>query len=75
MNGKEFKRIREKLGLERSDLADVFGMSGYMAISNIENGSRNPGPVLVVVMKTLDAVPLKRAQEIIELMRKFGHGS
>ncbi|MDZ4663104.1 MAG: helix-turn-helix domain-containing protein [Pseudomonadota bacterium] len=75
MNGKEFKRIRERLDLERSELAEVFGMSGYMAIANIENGSRNPGPILGVLMKTLDAVPLKRAKEIIELLRKFGHGS
>lgn len=75
MHGKEFKRIREKMDLERAEFAEIFGMSGSMAIANIENGSRNAGPVLVVLMKTLDAVPLKRAQEIIELLRKFGNGS
>lgn len=63
------------MGLERTEFAEIFGMSGSMAIANIENGSRNAGPVLVVLMRTLDAVPIKRALEIVELLRKFGHGS
>jgi transcriptional regulator with XRE-family HTH domain len=75
LTGKEFKRIREKIGLEREDFAKLFGMSGYMAIANIENGSRRAGPTMVVLMRTLDAIPTKRAQEFLDFMRKFGHDS
>ena len=75
MTGKEFKKIREKLGLEIAELAAIFGMSGYMAIANIENGSRNPGPLMAVLMRTLNAIPAKKAHEIIELLKEFGHGS
>ena len=72
MSGKEFKKIREKFKLSREDFASIFGFSGYMSIANIENGSRNPGPVLTVLMRTLNALPEKKAHEIIELLRAYG---
>jgi transcriptional regulator with XRE-family HTH domain len=75
VTGKEFKRIRQKIGLERNDFATLFGMSGYMAIANIENGSRRAGPTMVVLMRTLDAIPIKRAHEFLDFMRKYGHES
>ena len=72
MDGKKFQKIREKLGLSREEFASIFGLSGSMAISNIENGFRNAGPTLAVLMRTLDAIPTKRALEIIELVKKHG---
>ncbi|MBX3020176.1 MAG: helix-turn-helix transcriptional regulator [Bdellovibrionales bacterium] len=72
LDGKRFQKIRERLGLSREELAELFGLSGYMAISNIENGTRNAGPTLAVVMRTLDAIPLKKAQDIIEAIKKHG---
>jgi transcriptional regulator with XRE-family HTH domain len=72
LDGDKFQKIREKLGLSREEAAEIFGLSGYMAISNIENGTRNAGPTLVVILRTLDAIPLKRALQIIELIKKHG---
>lgn len=68
----EFKRIREKLNLSRNEFAKLFGLSGYMAVSNIENGHRNPNKLAIILLLTLDALPAKRANEIIELMRRHG---
>lgn len=75
IDGKQFQKIRETLGLSREDLASVFGLSGYMAVSNIENGSRNAGPTLAVIMRTLSALPIKKSKEIIEAIKKHGRKS
>ena len=72
MKAAEFQRIREKLKLNRDEFADVFGFAGYKSVSNIENGIRNPSALAIIILRTLDALPAKRANEIIELMRRYG---
>lgn len=72
LSGKQFQKIREKLGLSREELAELFGLSGYMAISNIENGTRNAGPTLVVMMRVLNSLSVKKAQELIEAIKTHG---
>lgn len=72
MKAEEFHRIRDKLGLDRNEFAEVFGLAGYMSVSNIENGIRNPSKLTIILLRTLDAIPLQRAKDLIELMRRHG---
>lgn len=72
MKAKEFKRIRMKLKLDRHEFAEVFGLSGYMAVANIENGSRNPSKLTIIILRILDVLPANRANDFIELMRRYG---
>ena len=72
MKSEEFQRIREKLELDRNEFAEVFCLAGYMSVANIENGVRNPSKLTIILLRTLDAIPLARAKEIIELMRRHG---
>ncbi len=73
MKAEEFQRIREKLELDREQFAEVFGLAGYKSVSNIENGIRNPSKLTIILLRTLDAIPLKRAHDIIELLRRHGN--
>lgn len=72
MKAEEFHRIRDKLGLDRNEFAEVFGLAGYMSVANIENGIRNPSKLTIILLRTLDAIPLQRAKDLIELMRRHG---
>lgn len=72
MKAEEFHRIRDKLGLDRNEFAEVFGLAGYMSVANIENGIRNPSKLTIILLRTLDAIPLQRAKNLIELMRRHG---
>lgn len=72
MKAEEFVRIREKLELDRNEFAEVFGLAGYMSVANIENGVRNPSKLTIILLRTLDAIPLQKAKDIIELMRRHG---
>lgn len=72
MKVEEFHRIRDKLGLDRNEFAEVFGLAGYMSVANIENGIRNPSKLTIILLRTLDAIPLQRAKDLIELMRRHG---
>lgn len=72
MKAEEFHRIRDKLGLDRNEFAEVFGLAGYMSVANIENGIRNPSKLTIILLRTLDAIPLQRSKDLIELMRRHG---
>ena len=72
MKAEEFHRIRDKLGLDRNEFAEVFGLAGYMSVANIENDIRNPSKLTIILLRTLDAIPLQRAKDLIELMRRHG---
>lgn len=71
MKAAEFRAIRERLGMNRDQLAEVLGLSGYKAIANIELGIRNPSRLTAMVLKILDSLPRKRTEELIELLRRF----
>lgn len=70
MKPEEIRVIREKFGMDRNEFAETFGLSSYTSISNIELGHRNPSKLLIIILKTLDALPSSKAKELIALMRK-----
>lgn len=64
MNGSEFKMIRQQLGLTQEELSEVLCLAGKKVISNIENGTRNPSLLTIVLMHLLQRLPLKRSKEL-----------
>ena len=69
------RRIRKKLGLDRHEFADTFGLSGYKTVSNIEFDLRRPSQLTIILLRLFDQVSLRRAKWIMSLMRKYGHDS
>jgi DNA-binding XRE family transcriptional regulator len=65
----KFKAIRENLGLNQDELAQVLGLSGKTAVSNIETGVRNPNKLAMAVMEILNESSPRRAKELIELLK------
>lgn len=72
MDGDEMKRIRTKLGLTQIQLAELLGMTTRNAIANIETGTRNPGKLVAIMLRVLDSLPKRKAEELVELMLKHG---
>lgn len=70
MKPEEIREIREKFGLDRNEFAEIFGLSSYTSVSNIELGHRNPSKLLIIVLKVLNAIPVSKANELIALMKK-----
>jgi hypothetical protein len=70
MKGSEMRRIREKLGLSRDEFATIFGLAGYQSVMNIETDFRRPSKLTMILLRTLDALPLSKAKTILELLRK-----
>ena len=70
MTGDEFRKIREQLGLSREEMAELIGLSGYNAVSNIELGLRNPCKLAGMLLRVLDSLPRQRANELIGLLRR-----
>ena len=70
MNGSEMRRIREKIGLSRDEFATIFGLSGYQSVMNIETDFRRPSKLTMILLRTLDALPLSKAKNMVELLRK-----
>ena len=70
MEGSEMRRIREKLGLSRDEFATIFGLAGYQSVMNIETDFRRPSKLTMILLRTLDALPMSKAKTIIELLRK-----
>lgn len=70
MEGSEMRRIREKLGLSRDEFATIFGLAGYQSVMNIETDFRRPSKLTMILLRTLDALPMSKAKSILELLRK-----
>jgi len=71
MNADEFKKIREGLNLSREEVAKLLGLSGYMYVSNIENGLRNPNKLAIKLLRYLSSMTNSRATKFIEEINKF----
>lgn len=69
MSSAKFKVIREKLGLNQDELAQVLGLSGKTTVSNIETGVRNPSKLAMAVMEILNESSPRKAKELIELLK------
>ncbi len=70
MKPEEIRATREKFELDRNEFAEVFGLSSYNSVSNIELGHRNPNKLLIIILKTLNGLSKSKAYELIALMRK-----
>lgn len=71
MDNEEFRAIRAKLKLDRNEMAELLGLSGYNYVSNIELGLRNPSKLTIKFLRYLDSMTLSKAQKIIEEINKF----
>ena len=69
MNHKEFKRVRESLGMDRKQLAELLCLSGYDTVMNIEIGFRKPSKLAIRVLRYLESLPKKKAQNFIEELK------
>lgn len=69
MSPKNFKEIREKLGLTQKELSDVFGFSGKGPISHFEIGFRQPSELVLALMRIFESLPEKKALALVELLR------
>jgi len=70
MHAKELKRIREKLGLTQSELAEALGDSGPKVIGNIETGFRKPGKTKILMLRLLDSLPEQEAKRLVQKLRE-----
>lgn len=70
MKPAEIKRIREKLDMKREDLAQLFCLSGYQAMMNIETGFRRPNKLAVRMLRYLDSLTKAKALVLIEELKK-----
>ncbi len=66
MKASEIRRIREKLGFNRDDFAEILCLSGYRAYTNIENEYRQPSKLTIRLLRYLDSLPKKQALDFIE---------
>ena len=71
MNGLEFKKIRENLGLNQEELSEVLCLSGKKVISNIERDVRNPSLLTIVLMHLLSSLPQGKSKEFQKLILSF----
>ena len=70
MEPEEVKRIRERLKLSQADLAELFGLASATVVSNIETGFRKPSATKIIMLRLLDSLPKREADE---LMKKMVH--
>lgn len=65
MKPKEFREIREKMGLTQKDLSEVFGLSSYLPVNHYESGFRKPSVLIQAIMRILDQWPEKKRSELL----------
>lgn len=70
MNPEEFKRIRNKMGLTQSQLAELLGLSGRNPVTHYEMGERNPSTLIVALMLLFDELSEKKALELQVALRE-----
>lgn len=70
MSPSAFREIREALGLTQEQLSKALGVA-KLTISQYETGFRKPGKTVVILMRVLDALPSKKANELLKLMRTY----
>lgn len=68
----EFRRVREKLGLDRHEFGRFLGIT-YEALMNIENGVRNPSKLAKKLVSYVDGLSKSRALDFIEECNSHEH--
>lgn len=66
---KEFREIRERLGLTQKELAEILGLSGYIPISHYESGFRTPSTTIMALMRIFEEWPEKESTKLRAAMR------
>ena len=69
MSPDDIKTLRKRLKLTQKDLSYALGVS-KLTMSQYETGFRKPGPTALVLLIVLDALPLRKAQELIQLLQQ-----
>lgn len=69
MSPDDIKTLRKRLKLTQKDLSYALGVS-KLTMSQYETGFRKPGPTALVLLFVLDALPLRKAQELIQLLQQ-----
>lgn len=71
MDAKEFKTIRERLNLDRNEMAVLLELSSYTAVSNIEIGHRNASKFAAKFLRYLDSMKIEKAHKVIKEINQF----
>lgn len=69
MSPDDIKTLRKRLKLTQKDLSYALGVS-KLTMSQYETGFRKPGPTALVLLIVLEALPLRKAQELIQLLQQ-----
>ena len=64
MTPAKFKEIRERLGLKQSELGELLGLKGRIAVTHYETGFRNPNRLIEVLMEIFNEWPEKKSLEL-----------
>ena len=75
MTPAKFKEIRERLGLKQSELGELLGLKGRIAVTHYETGFRNPNRLIEVLMEIFNEWPEKKSLELREEILKRMTGS
>lgn len=68
MKGREFKEIRDQLGLTQEELSQVLCLSGKQSVGNIETDFRKPGKLIAVLMRAFVELPKRQSEELRKLL-------
>ena len=71
MKGQEVQAIREKLGFDRHQFADLLCLSGYRTMMNIEHDFRKPSKLTIRLLRYLDDQSKKKALDFIEEFKGY----
>jgi DNA-binding transcriptional regulator YiaG len=70
MEGKEVRKIREKLGFTREEFAEFLCLAGYRSVMNIETDFRRTGKFSAKVLSYINSLPKNKALKLIEELNR-----
>ncbi|HLE12938.1 MAG: hypothetical protein A2504_13090 [Bdellovibrionales bacterium RIFOXYD12_FULL_39_22] len=70
MEGDDIRKVREKLGLTRHEMAEFLCLAGYRSMMNIENDFRRSSKFTAKVLSYLDSLPKNKALGLIEELNR-----
>jgi len=70
MRNGEIEKLRERLGLDRHELAKFLGLASYASMMNIENGVRNPSRLAMKVLSYTDSLSKRDDLAFIEELNR-----
>lgn len=69
MKPKEFREIRERLGLTQKEISEILALSGYIPVNHYESGFRKPSSLIMALMRIFDEWPDKKSLELREELK------